>query len=331
MKDNDTDVLIPSITPNEPVLSGWRFKALIFTIIISVIGYFLFSLWGGWQDVLAAVKAVGFKGMTVALLLSLANYGLRFLRWHHYLTILGYPHVPWLSSLRIYMAGFSLTTTPGKTGEALRSIFLHGHGIPYRKSLGAFFAERVSDLIAVVILSFCGFWAYSEGRLAMILVGSVIAFVILVIQKQSWLLAIEKLVRRLLPERFAHRIEFLIEMIIAFRVCYSPLSLTYGIVFGVTAWACEGVGFYYLLQLLDTPVDMLSAQFIYAFSLMIGAISFLPGGLGGVEVTMWQLLMLYGVPKSPAIAVTIVIRLATLWFSVIIGLFCLPQKPLKNK
>lgn len=316
-------ILPPEKSTTEPILSGWRFHTFIITIVLSVIGYFLFSLWGGWEKVVAAVAIVGVKGILIALGFSLLNYLLRFLRWHHYLKLLGH-NVPWLHSLRIYMAGFALTVTPGKAGEALRSIFLKDHAVPYRQSLGAFFAERLSDMIAVVLLSFCGFLAYTKGRLIILLVLAIIIAVILVIQKNSWLIAVEKFARRVLPDRFSHRIEFLVEMVISFRACYSPIPLLNGIVLGVVAWAMEGMAFYYLLHILGAEVDLLSAQFIYAFSLLIGAITFLPGGLGGAEVTMWQLLLHYGVPESTTIAVTIVIRLTTLWFSVIIGLLCLP-------
>ena len=104
-------------------LAGWRFKALIITIILSVVGYFLFSLWGGWNDVLRATREVGLKGIAVALLLSLVNYGLRFVRWDAFLRVLGQNHIPFIPNLRIYLAGFALTTTPGKAGEAFEAFF----------------------------------------------------------------------------------------------------------------------------------------------------------------------------------------------------------------
>ena len=45
------------------LLAGWRFKAMIATILLSVIGYFLFTIWGGWRDVVEASYRVGFFGV----------------------------------------------------------------------------------------------------------------------------------------------------------------------------------------------------------------------------------------------------------------------------
>jgi uncharacterized protein (TIRG00374 family) len=45
----------------------------------------------------------------------------------------------------------------------------------------------------------------------------------------------------------------------------------------------------------------------------------MPGGLGGAELAMTGLLSLNNVPLADAIAASLVIRLATLWFAVGIG------------
>ncbi len=57
--------------------------------------------------------------------------------------------------------------------------------------------------------------------------------------------------------------------------------------------------------------------------MLAGAISSLPGGLGGSEATMIALLSLCGVPLPIAISATVLIRLATLWFAVLLGVAAL--------
>jgi len=49
----------------------------------------------------------------------------------------------------------------------------------------------------------------------------------------------------------------------------------------------------------------------------------LPGGLGLTEGSMTGLLILNKIPKDIAVAITIIIRFATLWFAVAIGLISL--------
>jgi len=45
---------------------------------------------------------------------------------------------------------------------------------------------------------------------------------------------------------------------------------------------------------------------------------------------MWQLLMLNGVSSSFAAATTIMIRLTTLWFAVLVGIIALPRFTTKH-
>nr|MBA3816369.1 flippase-like domain-containing protein [Parachlamydiaceae bacterium] len=225
-----------------------------------------------------------------------------------------------------YLAGFSLTITPGKSGEALRSIFLKDHNVSFRKSFGAFFSERLSDLISVIVLASSGLWMHPDGRPILIIVAAIVIFLLYAIQKETWIRGIERMARKTLPLRFSNIIEFSLEMLIAFRSCFTPRILISGMVLGVLAWGLQGLALYYILEKLNFNIDLLTSLFIYGFSLLVGALTLLPGGLGGTEVTMVKLLTLHNVPASSAVAVTLIIRLATLWFSVILGILALPKK-----
>jgi uncharacterized protein (TIRG00374 family) len=67
------------------------------------------------------------------------------------------------------------------------------------------------------------------------------------------------------------------------------------------------------------------AILIYAVTTVAGALSFLPGGLLVTEAGMTLLLVqsARGVDEPTAVAATLLIRLATLWFAVLIGLIAL--------
>lgn len=305
-------------------LAGWRFKVMIWTIILTVLGYFLFSLWGGWDDVVHAIETVGWGGIAFALTLSLFNFFVRFLRWDRFLNVLGHK-VPFWPNLRIYLSGYALSTTPGKTGEAVRSVFLIDYGVGYRESFGAFLSERFSDVLAGIAVSMLGLWHYPPIRPFLMALIVFIAVFLYVIQQDSWMRKIEKKVNERWEGRFGHIIEFIIETILAFRSCFTPKILLQGMLLGMIAWMAHGLAFYYMLTALGVSLPILTALFIYSFSLLVGGISFMPGGLGGFEVTMVELLIINGVPASSAVAVTIVIRLTTLWFGVLVGLLALPK------
>ena len=311
--------------PHRHLLSGWRFKAVLVTILLSIIGYFLFTIWAGWDHVVDAVVKVGSFGICLSLALSLVNFGLRFFRWVFFLKVLGYS-IPWGPGFRIYMSGFSLTTTPGKSGEALRGVLINDYGVPLRKSMGVFFSERVSDLLSVSVLASLGLWIYPQSRLILLFVAMLFSFIFFAIQKDSWLRFVEKTAKKYLPARFAHAVEFCLEMVFAFRACFQGRALVVSLGLGVAAWTAEALALYYFLYILGYDLDLMTAIFIYGFSLVIGGITLLPGGLGGAEFTMLQLLMLNNVATSAAAAVTLVVRLTTLWFSVFLGFVALPKK-----
>ena len=58
--------------------------------------------------------------------------------------------------------------------------------------------------------------------------------------------------------------------------------------------------------------------------MLAGAVSFLPGGLGGTEATMVGLLAWSGMALPDAVAATVLIRVCTLWFAVLLGVAALP-------
>ncbi|WP_426114349.1 lysylphosphatidylglycerol synthase transmembrane domain-containing protein [Pseudomonas sp. DSP3-2-2] len=300
-----------------PYLSGWRYRAVVLSVVGSAIAYLGFSLWGGWFAVSQAVGKVGVVGILVALLLSSFNYGLRFLRWQTYLRVLGHP-VAWQPSLNIYLAGFALTTTPGKAGEALRGVLLKRWGVPYPQSFAAFFSERLSDLLAVVLLTLFGLSLYPDAR-PMIVVGISLVLIGLLILSQRRLL--ERLASAIAPQggKLIGLARQLIQVLIAAQRCHR-LSLLIGVTaLSVVAWSAEALAFHWILNWMGADIELTFAVFVYALAMLAGAISFMPGGLGGAEAVMVGLLVWKGMSSADAIAATVLIRLATLWFAVGIG------------
>jgi uncharacterized protein (TIRG00374 family) len=304
------------------VLSGWRFHALLLIVLLSALGYLAFSLWAGWHEVLAALVRVGFIGTAIALSLSLVNYGLRFVRWQRFLALLGH-HVHAPESLRIYIAGFGLTILPGKVGETIRSVFLKQHGVSYPESLAAFFSDQFSNLISILVLIALGLWAYPQYQPTVMALLVVIAIGLLVLQQTAWLRAIENFALHRLPARLGKLVGHAIEIVLHSGRCFSLPMLLYGMVLGIGAWGAEGVAFYYVVNQLDGGISLQTALFIYGFAMVVGALSFFPGGLGGMEATMVGLLILNNVAQPQAVAATVLIRLATLWFAVALGIFAL--------
>lgn len=298
------------------LLDGWQRRAAIWSVALAAAAYLIVALWSGWHEVATAATKVGLVGGLVALGLSLANYALRFVRWQFYLRAMDHKiaHGP---SLQIYVAGFALTTTPGKAGEALRGVLLLRWGVPFAKSLAAFLSERLSDLVAVVALTLVGLTTYPATQPMIALGTAAIGAVLLVISNKTVLSRLRAVAQG--PSRWRSLLRQLSEVLLQARRCHSPQLLAVATSLSLVAWAAEAWAFYLILHWMGLAVPIEFAVFVYAVSMLAGALSFMPGGLGGAEVAMVALLVMSGVSGAEAIAATVLIRLATLWFAVALG------------
>jgi len=298
-----------------------QLRAVCVSVFVGACGYLTFALWAGWPEVVHAVRQVGWGGLSVLLLLSGVNYGLRFLRWQIYLRALGHPQ-PWTSSLLIYLGGFALTTTPGKAGEALRSVFLKSHGVPYARSIAAFFSERLADLLAVVVLCLGGVWAYPALTPLVVVALITLAGLFLLISEGGWLqIRTNRLGTN--PGRSERARLKVVGLLAGARDCHRPRVMLLAMALSLPAWGAEALAFHLLMEMMNYSVPMSFSAFVYGIGMLAGALSFMPGGLGGTEATMVGLLTLNGMSDPVAIAATVVIRLTTLWFAVLLGLLAM--------
>jgi len=305
------------VTTDTPILNGWRFRFVLSTVLVSAIGYVVFSIWAGWDEVHKATLKVGVGVILIALLLSLVNYGLRYLRWEWYLAVLGHK-INRLEHIKIYVSGFSLTTTPGKAGEALRSVFLKRYHISYTDSLAALVSERFSDVIAVLILTAVGISGFPDFLPVAILFLTAGLFFISIIwtpNPSAWL----SNKANSFQGKFHTILLKIAEIMHQTHKCNPPKILVFGSLVSIVAWGAEAYAFYLVLHYMDVEIAISTAIFIYSMSMLAGAVSFIPGEPGRAEAAMTALLVASNVDMPQAVAATVIIRLATLWFAVLLG------------
>ena len=86
----------------------------------------------------------------------------------------------------------------------------------------------------------------------------------------------------------------------------------------------EGIGIYFVLLGFGIDViEYLEIISIYSTSVILGAVSMLPAGIGVTEGSFGGLLSLLEIEISFALALGIVVRLFTLWFGVAVGFISL--------
>jgi uncharacterized membrane protein YbhN (UPF0104 family) len=305
-----------------PRLRGME-TALIAGVLLFALGLAGAAVWAGGRESLAVVQAVPRMIVPVLLVMSMANYAARMLRWLLFSRALGF-HVPAVANALYYIAGFAMTTTPGKVGEALRLWLLRRyHGIVYERSAALLVADRLADALATtVVVAVTVFWFshYLYAALIAMIVVAAIATVCLRPVLLLWGIDFAFGRVRRWPRLFVRgrRMVRGLGQLAPARVLMPALVLS------VIGWSSEGLSLYVLLHALAVPVNPLACVFIFSFSMLVGAISVLPGGLGSTEATMIGLLTTQSVPLATAIIATAVVRVTTLWFAVALGLVALP-------
>ncbi|MCZ7680459.1 MAG: flippase-like domain-containing protein [Sandaracinaceae bacterium] len=121
------------------------------------------SLYADVSALGASLGAFDWSAFAVALALATGNYALRYVRWQLYLRRIDVA-VPHAESALVFLSGFVMSVTPGKLGEVFKSLLLYeSRGVSIAKTAPVVFAERLTDLVALVILTALGSLSFAEG------------------------------------------------------------------------------------------------------------------------------------------------------------------------
>lgn len=276
------------------------------------------------KKILSSFAKISVQNWLLILSFSLTNYFLRFIRWHYYLSCFQHK-IPLVQHFLYYMSGFALTLTPAKVGETIRSTYLAQHDVPYTHSLAMFFTERFLDVVIIALLSV---FIFQQN-----LIANNVSYQYFIILSLVTIVSFIPLLRQSFVTRFieylhskthwpALRIflQHLNKLIQSAQRLFKIKPIYIGLFFGAIAWTIQGVAFYFILTTLDVNISLQQSIGIYAISLLAGALSFIPGGIGTTEAVMTLLLTLLGCEPATAIAAALISRLSTLWFAVLIGL-----------
>jgi uncharacterized protein (TIRG00374 family) len=248
---------------------------------------------------------------------ALANYALRFLKWDFYLRCLAVP-LPRRQSILVFLAGLTMSITPGKVGELLKAFLVRDLvGTEISRTASAVMAERLTDVAGLLVLSALGATGLPHGGVLLGGVTGLLAIALVALRAPRLAEAAHGALLR--GGRLARLAEPLRVFLGAGRTLLAPGSLAVAIGLSVVSWFCECAAFYLVLHGLGLELTLRSATFLYAFASLAGAVSMLPGGLGVAEGSLTGLLVALGAPLPEAAAATLLIRAATLWFAVGLG------------
>ena len=332
-------------TADEPAPDSGLARRVLWAVVLGLGAYVALALWADLSGLGAAIAEVPLWAPLAACGLSLLNYAVRFPRWQRYLRITGSQVTGW-ESARIYLAGLSLTVSPGKVGEAMKSWLLRdADGTPIARSAPIVLAERVTDLLGFLVL--IAISSSGTEHLWITAATVVLSLLVLVVVGSKRIGHLITRTARRLPPAIAKRTDRLEETLDAARRLLAPKELPLATALAAVGWFLECVGCWLIANsvlqvggatlgagLVSEVPELGLAAVTYAFALaaVAGAIVFFaPGGLIVTEGLLTKLLMggytaagyAIGAARSKALAVTLVTRLCTLWFAMGVGLIAL--------
>ncbi|MCX6812222.1 MAG: flippase-like domain-containing protein [Candidatus Berkelbacteria bacterium] len=296
-------------------------RKIIYSLALAVVVYLILAAWGVKNGLLQAFTGFNWRYLPLLLVIAFSNYLVRFIKWQYYLKILRIK-IPPIDSFIIFISGLSLTITPGKLGEVVKSYFLKtGFNVPVSRTAPIVFADRLADLMAFLTISAIGAYGFSYGKNVIWIIFFLIVAVILVILIRPVGLTFFRFLTKIkFVSKHANRIMDLYET--SYNLLL-PKRIIFPFFVSIIAWSFEALDFYLILVLLKLNISVFAGFFVYCFSTIIGAVMMLPAGLGVTDGSIAGLLKFLSINSGTAAFATILIRAVTLWFAVIVGTFFL--------
>lgn len=297
-------------------------KPALISFGLITFGYMMVLIWVDSRNQIFTELPGLLSLLPILISLSFLSYLIRYLRWYWLLSRAG-NKTKVFSGYLAYLAGFAFTATPGKLGELLRIRYLAPQGVPPWRVIAAFVYERAFDLLAVLFLASL---AISQNNFFFFVLGFVVillAVLIFVALNPAWLNMASVYMRFYRLNKLARVCRILRDGLAGCRIWVTLPDILVSIVLGVLAWSITSFSFVWLLSQLSVSIPVLSALSIYPLSMLAGAASMLPGGIGSTEATIVVLLSLFDVPLATAALAAIGIRFSSMWFAVLCGFIAL--------
>jgi uncharacterized protein (TIRG00374 family) len=306
--------------------SGLRARVLT-TVLLGLLVSVGVAFYADAGEVLDAIRGFEpFAGLA-AVALGLAAFVLRGWRWHWFLRRVGEPRISRAASADVYAAGFAMTVTPGRVGEWVKSYYVQAlGGPPAARTAPIILAERITDMLGLVLLAAAGLFVYRTAIWVVAASGALALFLLLTLTHRptgrltARALARIPVLRNLVP----HAEEFYASA----AGLLTPRTIPTATAIAFASWVCEAAAYWCVLVGIGVEPSgrlMFQAAFIWPVASLAGGLFLTPGGLGVAEGGLAALgaSLVDGLARGPAAAAALLARFATLWIGVGIGLLAM--------
>ena len=281
----------------------------------------LFALWRvvglDWRGVWSEIRQVDVRLYVLALLVYYTTLVPRALRWRRMLHNLGHRIPLRLLGEVIFLSWFINHLIPAKMGDLYRGLVLRRREkISFSLATGSVIAERVVDILALLVIAIGTALVFVRGELLTEMRGVLLAASILIVIMAGGLFVFWRLDSTMLerfPLSLGQRFERLQRGVFK---SVQPLWLV-ALLTGL-AWAAEAGRFLLVANALGVSLTLPQLLFVFAAGALLLAAP-TPGGLGVVEGGMVGVMLLLDVPVDLAAAVAFLDRLISYWLVLIPG------------
>jgi len=300
-----------------------RFTKLFFFVIIGSIAlYAIFLSISDFTQVYDKLHNFKTNFLPIILLLTPLSWLVLFVRWK---LLLKKSNIilPNNKNFELYLSGFALSVTPGKIGELLKSqIYKEILGVPRRITIPLIIIERLYNLVGLVLVLIVGI-SFFEISLFIIIIPIIFTTLIFIlISNKKFYYKFVALFGKI--KFTANYSKYLLESYDVIKGGTRGIIVLYASGLSMIFWFIHCMIAYFIFLSFGIDfLNFLNVISIYATSILFGAVSFLPEGIGIMESSFVGLLTRHGVEISIAIPLIILVRIFTLWFNVIAGFIAL--------
>jgi len=295
---------------------------LILVLVAAVGIYAIFLFTSDFNIISEKISNFKINYLPLILFLVTASWCPVFIKWHFLLKNCEID-IPLTRSITVFLSGLAFDITPGKLGALMKSQILKtSFNIPRTKTAPIVLVEKVYDLIGAILASIIGIIILGMDVYLIIIAILVLAMVFFFLYYRP---ASELFFKRVTKTKFFSKyVENISEFDKIVQKSTNVKVATICILLAVTYWFIVSTAVYYTLIGFDINIlDYLKVLSIYATSILLGAISFIPGGVGITEGALAGLFTLEGIDVSTALILSVIIRIFVLWYSVSIGFISL--------
>lgn len=293
------------------ILKGRFWLIILFAVIV----YLLMGIYANFGNLLSALEKFNWIFLPVMIALVTLAYFVRFIKWNFFLRNVGV-HLPLKENLFVFFSGLSMTITPAKAGEIWKGWLIREiNGENLSKTVPVVIVDRVTDVIGLVVLSLSGILFYKSGISVLVILIVLFALFLVAIKSKT----ISGRLISLLEGRASKYNIDIKDAHQSFQKCIESKYLVGTSVLAVIAWFIECLAIYFVILGFGESINLVLSVFLYSFSSILGALSFIPGGLGVAEASLSGLLVLFGLSSSIAVGAALIMRFGTLWYGAILG------------